>query len=306
MEVVAVPPVLLIAFNRPHLVTRQIDVLRTVAAPLLFVAVDGPRPGRTDDVTGRDAVLAAVDGIDWPCRVERRVLEANVGLNEAVTGAIDWFFSQVDRGVVLEDDCIPRPEFFDFAGCLLDRYADDPRVMMVSGVSLLRRPDAPSSYLVAPVGHIWGWATWRRAWVHFDPELAGWESRRGEVRRSGALGRALARKFDAHRAGRKRRWARAWYHAMVASDGVALIPTVNLIENDGFGADATNTTGSRDHPLHRPADLTLDWPLRHPERLDVDRDYERRLARYHSRSFADRTADRLAALVRKVRRPDRR
>lgn len=301
------PPVLLIAFNRPNLVRRQLDVLRTAGVRRLFVAVDGPRSDRPEDLPARAEVLAAIDGIDWECDVEHRVLDDNVGLNAAVVGAVDWFFTRVDRGVILEDDCIARPEFFEFAAELLDRYADDERVMMVSGSSLVDRPDASSSYLTAGVGHIWGWATWRRAWDRYDDRLPGWVERRSAVRRSGPLGRGLARKFDSHLAGRKARWARAWYHAMIAHDGVALIPTVNLVENDGFGSDATNTVGATHHPLRRTAAQPMQRPLRHPVDLAVDPGYERLLARYHARSLRDRTADRLATLGRwssgRLRRP---
>lgn len=275
--------------------------MRTADVDRLFVAVDGPREGHLDDAAAREQVLAAIDEIDWRCDVRRRVLTTNVGLNAAVAGAIDWFFTEVDRGIVLEDDCVPREDFFPFAGELLDRYADDATVMMVAGLSMTSEPDASTSYVAAPVGHIWGWATWRRAWVHYDVELPGWPTRRATVRASGPLGRALARKFDAHLAGRKIRWTRAWYHAMIAGDGIALIPTVNLVENHGFDARASNTIGKHGHPLRRRAEVPMRFPLRHPEQLVVDADYQRQLARYHARSFRDRTSDRLAALRRRLR-----
>ena len=292
------PPVLLLAFDRPRLVHRQINRLREVAAPQLFISVDGPRRHHPTDEANRRAVLSAIDEIDWPCEVQLQQFDENQGLNAAVTGGIDWFFDHVEAGVILEDDCIPRSEFFAFASDLLTIYSHDESVMMISGLSMQQRPDARNSYLAAPVGHIWGWATWARAWQRYDFELSGWPDRRVAIRRSGPLGRALARKFDAHAAGRKARWARAWHHSLIAADGIALIPSVNLVENQGFGPDATNTAGRHAHPLRRPTDIALRFPLRHPSDLTIDPEYERLLARYHARSLRDRTADRLAAMRR--------
>lgn len=296
-----VPPVLLIGFNRPQHMRRQIDQLRDVKPDQIFVSIDGPRRNRPDDVRERLAVIDVLREIDWPCVVERRFVETNQGLNEGVVGAITWFFERVDRGVILEDDCLARPEFFAFAAELLDRFADDDRIMHISGNSLISDERSPTSYVFTSVGHIWGWATWRRAWNTIDPSMSGWTSVRREVRRSGPLGRALARKFDSASNGRKVRWARWWYLANVVNHGMAVVPTVNLVSNIGIGPEATNTVSGR-HPLVLPTDVPMSFPLRHPDRVLIDPVYEKLSARYHSRSFKDRTGDRVASLVRRLRR----
>jgi len=294
-------PVLLIGFNRPYAMRRQITRLREVQPSQLYVAIDGPRPFVPADTPLRDGVIACLDLIDWPCSVHRRLSDSNQGLNGAVVSAINWFFEHVDGGIILEDDCLARPEFFNFASDLLERYANDPRVMHISGLSMIDYPDAPSSYLFATVGHIWGWATWRRAWERIDPSMSGWPAERGQIRASGALGRALSRKFDASLAGRKVRWARWWYLATVTSRGVAIIPSVNLVTNIGVGSDATNTTRRR-HPLVLASDSAMTFPLRHPGEVRVDPDYDKRLARYHARSLRDRWGDRIAATRRWIHR----
>ena len=293
------PPVLLIGFNRPEFFHRQIENLRSVRPQRLFVNVDGPRKGNPQDSTLRSEVIACLDEIDWPCTIEMRLLEDNQGLNAGVTGAISWLFEHVDRGVIIEDDCIARPEFFGFAGELLDRYASESKVKHISGVSMVSSPDAATSYVFTSVGHIWGWATWRRAWTEMDPSMVAWPQSRDAVRRSGPVGRALARKFDSCATGRKVRWARWWYLANVVHEGVAIVPSVNLVENIGIGPSATNTTGGR-HPLVRTCELPLEFPLKHPDRIEIDPAYERLSARYHARSLRDRTGDRIAAMKRKL------
>lgn len=300
-----IPPILLIGFNRPDHMRKQIDNIRLVRPEKVFVNIDGPREGVLEDVGLRDQVIACLDTIDWPCSVERRIESVNRGMNVSVTGAIDWFFDAVDRGIILEDDCIARPEFFDFAAELLDRFADDERIMHISGLSMISDPDAATSYVFAPVGHIWGWATWRRAWQLNDPSMSKWPEVRDSVRRRGALGRALTRKFDSSAAQRKVRWARWWYLANVANNGLAIVPTVNLVSNIGVGPGATNTVTGY-HPLVLESDVPMTFPLRHPDNCRIDRTYERLLAKYHARSFKDRTVDRLEGLIRNVRRQRRR
>jgi len=288
----ASPPVLALVFNRPEVTRQLLDAVRVGRPAQLFVAADGPRAEcPTDDVRCRET-RDLVGEIDWPCVVRTRFLERNAGLQEAVVSAIDWFFEHVNAGIILEDDCIPSPDFFPFAGELLARYADITQVMHVSGLNM--RPGdafAPFSYGFASVGHIWGWATWRRAWRLYDPALAHWPAMRREFGTAApTLRRVLGRKFAAAHAGRKFTWARAWYYATVRHGGVAVIPAANLVRNIGVGADATHTAGRR-HPLRVDAWGTLQFPIVHPPHLLTSPTYERYLARYHAGSYRRRAGD---------------
>lgn len=297
----ATPPVLLLGFNRPHLIRRQIDNLRFVRPRSIFVNVDGPRGNSPDDERLRDEVLSVLDSIDWECEVRRNVSDVNKGLFTAVPEAISWFFEHHESGVILEDDCLVRPEFFRFSAELLDRYSSNDRVMHVSALSLLRDPRAKTSYVASSVGHVWGWATWKRAWLHMDLEMKSWPAVRDEVRTRGEVGRALALKFDSAVGGGKKSWARSWYCAIQARDGIALNPVVNLVENVGLGAGSTHTS-SRRHPLDFPADEPLRFPLVHPEDLRLDVRYETLLARHHRRTSRVRVGDRIGSVLRRMER----
>ena len=278
-------PVLLVVFNRPEATRRVIDALRHNRPRHVYVAADGARDDVPDDRARVGEVRAVVEGIDWDCTLDTRYRPANLGLQDAMIDGITWFFENVDAGVILEDDCVPAASFLPFAGAVLERYADEPRVMHVAGVNMAREPRfAPSSYGFARVGPIWGWGTWRRAWQQFDRTLASWPgAREAYLAEGSALHKVLAHKFDSAHADRKRTWSRAWFWAVTSRDGVAAIPAVNLIENIGYGSDATHT-GRRRHPLRHPI-VELPLPLRHPETLDVDAAYERLLVRYHRGSY---------------------
>ena len=134
------PPVLLLVFNRPRHTVRLLDAVRAGRPRRLFIAADGPRRDHAVDVERCAQTRAVFDAIDWPCEVATLYRQTNVGINEAIVTAIDWFFENVDSGLVIEDDCIPAPGFFPFAGDLLERYRDEPRVMQVSGLNIRNTP----------------------------------------------------------------------------------------------------------------------------------------------------------------------
>lgn len=286
------PPTLLVVFHRPEVTRRLVDALRPAAPSRVYVAGDGPRAGHPDDVERVAATRAAIAGIDWPCDVRTRYLDENVGLQRNVVGAIDWFFEHEDAGVILEDDCLPAPDLLPFAASVLERYADEPQVMHVSGLNMRPEPRrTPHSYFFAEVGHVWGWATWRRAWRRFDPELRVWPELAPSLGPGAPrLRRMIGRKLASAHAGRKWTWSRAWYGATVAHHGLAVIPAVNLVENVGDGPDATHgpTPG---HPLRRPAEGRLTFPLHHPAHLVPDPGYERLLAEYHAGTYRRRIED---------------
>ena len=160
-------PVVLFVFRRPSVTLRNLDVLREVRPERLFVVADGPRPGRTEDAEQVAAVRALVDdAVDWDCKVETRYAERNLGLEASIELGLDWVFTQANRAIVLEDDCIPDPTFFRFCDELLERYADEPRVWQISGdphhvpTELFRG----ASYDFSTWASVWGWATWADRW----------------------------------------------------------------------------------------------------------------------------------------------
>lgn len=293
------PPILLVVFNRPEVSRQLVDALRSVRPRDLFVAGDGPRAGHPTDTARVAQTRRIIDEIDWDCRVRTRYQPRNIGLQAAMIGAIDWFFGYVDAGIILEDDCIPAPAFFPFVGEMLDRYANHSEVMHVSGLNM--DPDrrvSSRSYWFTEVGHIWGWATWRRAWQRFDRNLSNWpESRHRYVRGAPPLHRVLARKFDSAHARRKYTWSRAWYWTTMSNQGLAIIPAANLVENIGDGPDATHGATPH-HPLRRPVRGGLHFPLNHPERLSPNLAYTRLLVRYHRGSYRRRVEDLVWSLTR--------
>ena len=269
-------PVLLIVFNRPELTVRVMDVLREHQPTRLYIAGDGPRPDRSEADLVAATRATALD-VDWPCEVHTLFQDVNLGCRFGVQAALDWFYSEVDEGIVLEDDVIPDATFFPFMAELLERYRDDPRVMMISGDYFAGRGfDNRYSYYFTRYTNIWGWATWRRAWQQSDARLTDWPRLRQDHWLSTiapddpSFVEYWTSVFDRVHAGEIDTWDYAWILAMWRAGGVAAQSCVNLVTNVGFGPDATHTIdgGAWQAEL---GSSPMTFPLRHPPAVEVDR-----------------------------------
>jgi len=274
-------PVLFLVFNRPDTTTRVFEAIRRAKPPQLYVAADGPRAARAGEKERCDAVRRIATAVDWPCELVTLLREQNLGCKRAVSSAISWFFEHEAEGIVLEDDCVPDPTFFGYCDELLERYRDDPRVMCISGDNFISGVWKPQeSYYFSKYIHIWGWATWRRAWAFYDVDMKDWR-KAGSVelttRRMPGEPRAAAHwseLFDRVSSGQIDTWDYQWTYTCWRQGGLSCMPTTNLISNVGFGEGATHTV-SPESKLANLAALPLELPLRHPAvveaRLDADR-----------------------------------
>jgi len=273
-------PVLMLLFNRPHLTERTFEAVRAARPARLYLAADGPRPRVRGEAERCARARAVADRVDWPCEVRTRFRDENLGLRRAVPDAIAWLFDEEEAGVILEDDCLAGPGFFRFCAELLDRYATDERVMMVSGNNFLDRPpQTRASYYFSRLFRIWGWATWRRAWARYDPDMRRWP----EVRGTDFLLKILpdrrwvvetADALDRVHAGQLESWAWRWVFSCWTHKGLSAVPVRNLVMNIGFGPEATHTTAVDPRKV-RPAE-EMGFPLTHPDAVAPDAEADQR------------------------------
>lgn len=264
-------PVLFLVFNRPDTTRRVFEAIRAARPPRLYVAADGPRDSRAGEDQRCAQVRDIATAVDWPCEVKTLFREQNLGCKRAVSSGIDWFFREEPEGIILEDDCLPDPSFFAYCDELLTRYRADPSVMMISGDNFVSAAWMPAeSYYFSRYTHIWGWASWRRAWQHYDVSLVKWQ--RGNLNdpllrklfpNSTSARRHWAHIFDAVAGGLIDTWDYQWNHACWSQGGLVCIPRTNLISNIGFGKDATHTTSPESKMANLPVQA-LGFPLRHP------------------------------------------
>ncbi|SFN28568.1 hypothetical protein SAMN05428949_2251 [Chitinophaga sp. YR627] len=231
-------PVLLLIFNRPGQTMRILETIRMQRPAQLFVAADGPRPYKAgEDSLCKETRDTVLNYIDWPCEVKTLFRDHNLGCARAVSSAIDWFFSEVEEGIILEDDCLPDPTFYTLCTQLLERYRDNDRIMHIGGSNYqagLSRGDG--SYYFSRYAHIWGWATWRRAWRYYDFSL-----KRYRHYSTKDLPPQFVRDLDTFFEEKVTTWDTQWFLSVLFNKGIAITPNTNLVRNIGYGKDATHT-----------------------------------------------------------------
>lgn len=278
----ALPPVLIIAFNRTDTLARVIEALAPLSPARMYVAADGPREDRAGEAERCAAVRRMLTDLPWRCEVRSRFSDANAGCAHGVTAAISWFFEHEPAGVVLEDDCVPDPTFLPFCAELLEHHADDDRIMSVLGTRFApedRRQVA--SYSFSRFFSAWGWASWRRAWTRYELRLGDWRSKcrpRGQplAGLSAASNAGWARKLDRiANSERPHTWDYQWSFAHLRHGGLAVLPRTNLVSNIGAGPDATHL-GRGSIWLDLPR-TPVGFPLVHAQRVepDIDADLHR-------------------------------
>lgn len=272
-------PIAYIVFNRPRITAQTFAVLRGQRPSQLFIIADGPRLGHPTDVERCAEVRAIVEQVDWPCEVQYNFAESNLGCKRRVSTGLDWVFGQVEHAIVLEDDCLPHPEFFTFCETLLERYAEDERISVITGNNFQdgqQRGDA--SYYFSKYNHVWGWATWRRAWQQYRGDLSFWPDWRTSADWLAKMPEPVERRywkaiFDRVHADQIDSWGYPWTASVWRHGGLTATPNVNLVSNIGFGPDSTHTASEKS-PLSAMATGAL-GELVHPHLVVQDKAADR-------------------------------
>lgn len=277
-------PVAYIVFNRPRHTRETFAVIRAQRPASLYIIADGPRLEHPVDIERCRDVREIVAQVDWPCTVHRNYAERNLGLKRRVSSGLDWVFAQVDRAIVLEDDCLPHPDFFVFCETLLEHYANDERVGVITGNNFQAgRKRGNASYYFSKYNHCWGWASWRRAWQDYRGDLPFWPEWQNSVDwRHINPGRVERRYwagiFDRVKRGEIDSWAYPWTASVWYRSWLTATPNVNLVTNIGCGPDGTHTLAQEDQPGLPVYPL---GPLVHPDRVVQDGKADRYVFDHH-------------------------
>jgi GT2 family glycosyltransferase len=263
--------VLLIIYNRPELTKKVMQAVRLAKPERLYIAADGPRPHiPADEQLCKNARKAAEEVIDWDCSVKTLYRNENLGCGKAVSGAISWFFSQEDEGIILEDDCLPHPDFFTFCKQMLDRYREHENIMHIGGTNFQEKKKCgPASYYFSAYVHVWGWASWKRAWRNYDFDISDVDAFIASKKLNHYFSRKIVRDYWSAIFRRMERheidtWDYQWVYAVWKKGAYAVIPQQNLVSNIGFGAGATHTT---DQTVHSSMQTGPVGTIVHPDRV---------------------------------------
>lgn len=272
-------PILFLIFNRPEITQIVFEEIKRQKPKYLYVAADGARSGFLEDIDKCKATRKLViEGVDWDCEVKTLFRDENLGCGIAVSEAITWFFDNVEQGIILEDDCLPHHSFFGYCETLLERYKEDERVYGITGNNFqdgISRGN--SSYYFSRYFHIWGWASWRRAWIRYDYDLEHLE----KFNKNKIIYKIDKRKiFEKYWISIFKKttnkeidtWDYQLQFSLWNNDGLVVTPNVNLISNIGFGKEATHTTGSSPFAKMDTKDI---GELIHPKQIEVNKKADR-------------------------------
>lgn len=273
-------PVALCVFNRPEPTRRVFDRVAEAEPPELYVVSDGPRPDVPEDESRVEEVHDIVTAVDWDCRLHTDFATSNLGVRERLSTGISWVFEQADEAIILEDDCLPHPDFFRFCERMLDLYRGDERVMDVTGTNPMTRwKDDRQDYHFSFHGLIWGWATWADAWDEYDPEMSLWgdpeiRERVRDVLADDAQYRYTERLYDEVYQGELDTWDYQWGLARQRNSGLSVVPSRNLVTNIGFESGTFHEDAEDDPRANLPTH-GLDFPIERPPFVAPDRAYDR-------------------------------
>lgn len=289
------PPVLFIIYRRPETTRRVFEVIRQARPAKLFISQDALRPDHPEHFTAHKEAREIATAVDWPCEVHTLFFETYQGIIPGFTASFNWFFDNVEEGIMLEDDQVPDSTFFQFCAEMLEKYRHDERVMSISGSNALqyyKKSYRKDSYYFLSVPSVWGMATWRRAWKYYDPNVTRWP----EVRDTKLLYKTLpssasafyfSQKFQKYYEHKINSWDGQWVFACLANKGLSIYPNRNLISNVGFNDTDAFHGVSEDSLWGNLATEPMPFPLIHPPKVEVNKVWDEYgvRARYRNTDF---------------------
>jgi hypothetical protein len=294
----SIAPVLLIIYKRDYTTQVVFDAIKKAKVPKLFIVANAPNPDKPDDKEKCDNTRKIVNHIDWDCEVTTFFRDDHLTVGYSVSDSINWFFERNAEGIILEDDCVPHPDFFTFASEMLDRYRDNKKIISINGSNLGYNLSDSHSFTFSSFMNMWGWATWRDRALHIDYQLNEWKSIPNKT--WWIYNHAKQQLFDTdinwYRLWRDKfnkvaadpgfTWDWQWVYHQLKRNQLSIVPAVNLISNIGFDADATHTIEAANPAAFIPIG-SMPARLVYPSEIQPDFNYEERFVKwvwcYHKR-----------------------
>lgn len=271
-------PILLITFNRPDHVRQVLNEIRKQQPKQLYVCQDGARAGNALDIERVQQVRDVINElVDWSCELHTLYQEKNLGCGPGPAAGISWFFEQVDMGIIIEDDAVPHPDFFEYAATLLEKYKDDESIRAIGSMKLYDDTFGNGSYYFSMMNRtLCAWATWRRAWKYFDYDMKQYSTKdlKKAMKRYGAT--LLEREYWQERLEEIHKdclggssWDQQFWMTIWLTGGKGICPNSNLSTNIGFDEMGTHTTDANNVGSCRALESIL--PITEPTNTHIQR-----------------------------------
>ena len=239
-------PIILFVYNRPRHTRRTLKALEKnllAKDSLLYIISDAPKNAAAVERVNQ---VRAIIREPWDFKhitiIER---QKNWGLAKNVIDGVTKIINKHERAIVLEDDLETSPHALQYFNDALMRYAHDEKVMEISGYMYpVEHPKRLPKSFFFRVANSWGWATWKRAWDHFNPDIEALTkdfSRKDKKRFSIDGKENFWKQVKAFKQGKINSWAIRWYLSVFKQDGLVLYPRHSMVQNIGTDGSGTHS-----------------------------------------------------------------
>lgn len=236
-------------YHRSEHIRQVIEALSqsTQKPEKLFVFQDGI--GSETNVAEWKKVGEIIKSIDW-CETEIHISDTQKGCARSIIEGINYVFHNYEAIIVLEDDCVPHPQFISYMKQALEKYENLLRVYSIGGYAW--DIDLPESYEDAYFNgrtSSWGWGTWKDRWKQFREDyrlIRKIEETEEGKKRLEIWGSDLRSMVIGNINGNCDSWAVFWSLTVIANDGVCLNPYHSLIHNIGMDGSGTHSVVRKD------------------------------------------------------------
>ena len=247
-------PILLFVYNRPAHTRRCIESLSRNSLAVeseLFIYADGAKDQTvSDEVEEVRQYIRSIQGFKKVTLIERN---ENWGLASNIIDGVSTQVQKYGKVIVLEDDLVVAPHFLRFMNDALETYQDEPKVGHIQACDFTQDASLPDTFLIKWTGS-WGWATWERAWKHFNSNgkelLQELEARKltytFDFNGKYGFTRMLRRQIE----GKNNSWAIRWNASLFLKDILSLNVGRSLVQNEGFDGSGTNCGGGGLYASH--------------------------------------------------------
>lgn len=272
-------PVVFCVFKRLDTTQRVFERIREARPEKLYIVADSAREHVTGEKEKVDEVRAYIEQhIDWECEVHKNYAPENMGCGRRISSGISWVFETEEEAIILEDDCVPEPSFFQYCQEMLAYYREDERIMMISGNNPFASCyHSDEDYLFSKVPFIWGWATWRRAWRLYDYDLKTLpENRKNPVFKSVFPLKAswvYMAEFESLYRHEFDTWDYQLMYAGILHDKLNVVPAESHVFNIGFQEESTHT--NKTPKWLKQQVCPVRFPVRHRAQVVWDKAFDR-------------------------------
>lgn len=269
-------PILFLTYKRFETSKLVFESIKHAKPKKLYFVSNASKNNNLEEFEKILKVRSLINQIDWDCELITLFREEYLEVKQSITLSISWFFSLEEKGIILEDDCVPSLSFFPFCEELLNYYEYNNEVYSIGGCCFFEDLNLPDNeYRFSNHAYIWGWATWRRAWLKYDLNMYEWPNFKNTNSFKSIFKNILVRFywiriFNLVYTGQVKTWDYQWLYSIWLNKGISIIPNRNLISNVGFGLDS-NFTHDNNSLEAKMKISDVKFPIKHLENRIINK-----------------------------------